>query len=61
MLAANRDYVRRNPVATKSVIRAILKVADFYAAEPAQAARRLVDHGFTDHYELAVQGLQEVL
>jgi len=61
MLAANRDYVQRNPVATKSVFRAILKAADFCAAEPAQTARQLVDHGFIVHYELAVQGLREVL
>jgi NitT/TauT family transport system substrate-binding protein len=46
VLAAHREYVRRNPVATKRVFRAILKAADLCAAEPAQAARQLVDRGF---------------
>ena len=29
VLAGNRDYARKNPVATKRVLRAILKAADF--------------------------------
>ena len=35
MLAGNRDYVRKYPVATKRVVRAILKAADLCASEPA--------------------------
>ncbi len=35
MVGANRDYVQRNPVATKHVLRAILKAADLCAADPA--------------------------
>ena len=34
MLAANREYAARYPVATKRVIRAVLKAADLCAGEP---------------------------
>jgi NitT/TauT family transport system substrate-binding protein len=60
MLAGDRDYVRNHPVATKRVVRAILKAADLCATEPERAARRLVDGGFTDRYDYALQALREV-
>jgi NitT/TauT family transport system substrate-binding protein len=60
MLTGNRDYVRRYPVATKRVMRAILKTADLCASDPARAARRLVDGGFTDRYDYALQTLSEL-
>src|SRR6266481_5827642 len=40
MLAGNTDFVRNNPVATKRVLRAILKATDCCASDPAAAARR---------------------
>ena len=58
-LAARRDYVARNPVATKRVIRAMLKAAELCASEPERAARRLVDGGFVDNYEYALQTLND--
>jgi NitT/TauT family transport system substrate-binding protein len=61
VLTGNREYVRNNPVATKRVLRAILKAADLCAREPARAARRLVEGGFTDQYDYAFQGLREVV
>ena len=39
MLVGNRDYVRKHPVATKRVMRAIIKAADLCATQPEQAAR----------------------
>jgi NitT/TauT family transport system substrate-binding protein len=60
ILAGNREFVRKHPVATKRVTRAILKAADLCAAEPARAARRLVDGNYTDRYDYALQGLNEV-
>ena len=56
----NRDFVRAHPVATKRYLRAILKAADFCAAEPEQAAQQLVDAGFTGRYDYALQTLTEV-
>jgi len=52
--------VEKHPVATKRVVRAILKAADLCASEPARAARMLVDGGFTPRYDYALQALQEL-
>ena len=57
MLAGSREYVLKYPVATKRVVRAILKATDLCAAEPARVARRLVDGGFTPRYDYALQTL----
>jgi NitT/TauT family transport system substrate-binding protein len=61
MFAGNRDYVRNHPVATKRVLHAILKAADFCTAEPAGAARQLVDGGFTPRYDYALQTMHDVV
>jgi NitT/TauT family transport system substrate-binding protein len=55
-----RDYVRTHPIATKRYLRAILKTADFCAAEPEQAAQQLVEAGFAGRYDYALQTLNEV-
>jgi NitT/TauT family transport system substrate-binding protein len=60
MLACNREFVRRHPVATKRAMRAILKAADLCASEPPRAARLLVDGGFTPRYDYALQTLKDV-
>jgi NitT/TauT family transport system substrate-binding protein len=60
MLAGNRDFVRKYPVATKRALRAILKATDFCVSDPAAAARRMVDRGFTARYDYALQTLKEV-
>jgi NitT/TauT family transport system substrate-binding protein len=60
MLVGNNDYVRKYPVATKRVLRAILKAADLCATEPARVARRLVDGAFTDRYDDALQMLTDL-
>jgi len=60
MLAGNREFVRRHPVATKRAMRAILKATDLCASEPARAARLLVDGGFTPRYEYALETLRDV-
>jgi NitT/TauT family transport system substrate-binding protein len=60
MLAGNRDFVQKYPVATKRVVRAILKGIDFCASDPTSAARWLVDGGFTPRYDYALQTLRDV-
>jgi NitT/TauT family transport system substrate-binding protein len=59
MVAGNRDYIQRYPVATKRVLRAILKATDLCATDPASVARQLVDGGFTRRYDYALQTLSE--
>jgi NitT/TauT family transport system substrate-binding protein len=60
MVVGNRDFVRRNPVATKRALRALLKATDLCATEPARSAQFLVDRGYTDNREYALQTLTDV-
>ena len=60
MLIGNREFVRKYPVATKRVLRAILKAADLCSTQPQSAARRIVDGGFTPRYDYAVETLNEL-
>jgi NitT/TauT family transport system substrate-binding protein len=60
MLAGNRDFIGKNPVATKRALRAMLKATDFCVSDPAGAARRMVEGGFTTRYDYALQTLKEV-
>src|SRR5712671_6084168 len=60
MLAARRDYVRRYPVATKRVLRAIVKATDLCSTQPERVAQRIVDGGFTARYDHALQALKEI-
>jgi NitT/TauT family transport system substrate-binding protein len=46
-------------VATKRVLRAILKSVDFCASNPTAAARELVNRGFLPSYDDALTTLQE--
>ena len=60
MVFSSRDFVAAYPVATKRALRAILKAADFCAAAPEVAARQLVDGGFAERYDYALQTVREV-
>jgi len=60
LIAGYREYVRKYPVATKRVLRAILKATDLCATGPMQAARGVVDRGFTNQYDYTLKTLQEV-
>ena len=50
---------RANPVATKRVIRAMLKANDLCSKEPESSAKQLVDRGFTPRYDFAVEALRD--
>ena len=60
LTVANREFVRRHPVAAKRALRAILKAADVCAVDPESAARVLVDKGFTERYDYALQAMKEI-
>jgi NitT/TauT family transport system substrate-binding protein len=60
LVGANREFVRKHPVATKRAVRAILKAANLCATEPERVARSLVDRGFTPRYDYAVQTMNEL-
>ena len=60
LVAGNREFVRKHPVATKRALRAILKAANVCALEPERVARFLVDKGYTQSYDYALQALKDV-
>jgi NitT/TauT family transport system substrate-binding protein len=60
VLAGRTDFVRHHPVATKRAMRAILKATDLCATEPDRAARQLIQGGFAQHNDIALQTLTDV-
>jgi NitT/TauT family transport system substrate-binding protein len=60
MLMGNPDFVRTKPIATKRVVRAILRATDLCVSAPTKVARRIVDRGFTPNYDYAVRTLSDV-
>jgi NitT/TauT family transport system substrate-binding protein len=60
MISATTDYVNRYPVATKRVLRAILKTADLCVWDPQWVARQMVDRDFVPSYDYALQTLKDI-
>jgi NitT/TauT family transport system substrate-binding protein len=60
LVTGNRQFVRKNPAATKRALRAMLKSADLCATAPERVARKLVDTGVTSDYAEALQVMKEV-
>ncbi len=60
VISSNRQFVQAHPVATKRIIRAILKAADLCTQEPERAARFLVAKGYEPRYEVALEVLKDV-
>jgi len=58
MVLANREFVRRHPVATKRALRALLKATDICAAEPERVARELVTRGYLKEHDLSLQAIR---
>jgi NitT/TauT family transport system substrate-binding protein len=59
-VAANRAWAEQHPVAAKRALRAILKATDICAQEPENAARGIVDRGFTSNYDHALQTMKDI-
>ena len=60
LVAGNREWVRRHPIATKRALRAIVKAGNICATDPERAARYIVDRGFTKSYDYALQTFKEL-
>jgi len=56
----NRNFVQKHPIATKRVMRALLKATDVCAREPERVARFLVDKGYTNMHAPTLQMLKEM-
>src|SRR5690242_16159778 len=60
MLGGNREYVRKHPIATRRVMRAILKATDLCAQEPAQIAQYISNRGLIGRSDYNRQALSEL-
>jgi NitT/TauT family transport system substrate-binding protein len=60
VVIGNREFVRRNPIATKRVLRSILKAADVCAADPERVARFLVDKRYETRYPIGLEVMKSV-
>jgi NitT/TauT family transport system substrate-binding protein len=60
ILVARAEYVERYPVATKRVLRAVLKGADVCASNPEMVARKMIDGKHADNYEYVAGMLAEL-
>jgi len=60
MALANREFVRKHPVATKRTLRAFLKAANICALEPQRAVKLRADKGYTADSEYALQTIKEL-
>jgi NitT/TauT family transport system substrate-binding protein len=60
MISATTDYVTRHPIATKRVLRAILKTADLCVSDPQWVAQQMVERDFVPSYDYALQTLKDI-
>ena len=62
MILGRRDFIKNNPVATKKVIRSILRANDMVSQDPAMAAQMLVDWKLrkADDQEFVAQAFREI-
>jgi NitT/TauT family transport system substrate-binding protein len=59
VLTGNREFIRRNPVATKRAMRAIFKGANL-CANPEPVAKHLVSRGFYKNHDMTLQLLRDL-
>jgi NitT/TauT family transport system substrate-binding protein len=60
MLAANREFSLKYPIATKRALRAVLKSADLCASEPIRVARFLAEKGYETRSDIALELLTQL-
>ena len=62
MITGRREFIRHNPIATRKVIRSILRANDLVSQDPAMAAQLLVDRKLrkADDQEFMVQALRGI-
>jgi NitT/TauT family transport system substrate-binding protein len=60
LVAANREFVRKHPVTTKRALRAILKATDMCALDPERVAQFMVDKGYVERYDYALETLKDL-
>ncbi|WP_192182960.1 ABC transporter substrate-binding protein [Mesorhizobium amorphae] len=59
MLATSAAFAQQYPIATKRVLRAMLKAVDLCVSDPEQVARDMVAGGFANNYGYALKTLSD--
>jgi NitT/TauT family transport system substrate-binding protein len=59
LVTSTKEFVRKNPMATKRALRALMKATDLCAAEPKRVAQLMADKGLA-RYDNALQTLREL-
>ena len=62
MIIGRRDFIKNNPIATRKVIRSILRANDMVAQDPAMAAQMLIDWKLrkADDQKFVAQAFSEI-
>ena len=60
MVAANSEFARKNPIATKRALRAIIKGSEICATDPELGAQAFLKLGYDTNPEHARQALREI-
>lgn len=60
VMFGNSSWVREHPFATKRFLRAMYKASDFCTANPAKAAQQLVDGGYAERYDYALETIDAI-
>ena len=60
LMGTNRDFLRRNPIATKRALRALMKASDLCASQPELATRALMARGFGKDFEFALRSVKDI-
>jgi len=60
VVAANREFVRKNPVAAKRALRALIKANEICASDPDLAVRAYMKQGFKPNPDFAHQAIKEL-
>jgi len=60
LVAANRDWVRKHPIAAKRALRAILKGSELCASDPGLGVNAYLAQGYTPNPDHARQALREL-
>ena len=60
LFTGRREFIRKNPVATKRALRALLKAVDLCGTEPERVGQLLVERKWTPRVDYAVQVMKEL-
>ena len=60
VIGANNEFLRKHPVATKAVIRSLLRAADICATDPARGARGIVERRASEDYGATLATLRDI-